>query len=74
MSSLHLYIRVYRRREQGEESQPTGATVRPHVRRAHFHHYWCGPNKERCEVRWVGPVFVNSKLEEKRPVTSHLTG
>lgn len=54
-------------------SNPTGATVKPHVRRAHFHHYWCGPGKSRCEVRWVGPVFVNSSVaeDERRTVTSH---
>jgi hypothetical protein len=58
--------------QRAQESQPTGTTVRPHVRRAHFHHYWCGPNKERCEVRWVGPIFVKSRIEDRgRPVTSH---
>lgn len=31
---------------------------RPHVRRAHWHHYWCGPHRERLEVRWLEPIFV----------------
>jgi len=59
------------RSEAGEA--PTGVTVKPHVRRAHFHSYWCGPGRERCEVRWLGPVFVNSSMaeDEHRTVTSH---
>jgi hypothetical protein len=59
--------------QQAVENVPTGATVKPHVRRAHFHSYWCGPGRERCEVRWLGPVFVNSSLaeDERRTVTSH---
>lgn len=35
-------------------------TKRPHVRRAHWHHYWTGPREgERSlVVRWVHPVLV----------------
>lgn len=31
---------------------------RPHVRRAHWHHYWCGEGRARLEVRWISPTFV----------------
>lgn len=42
-----------------------GSTKRPHVRRAHFHSYWCGSRTDpHLELRWVPPVFVNSKMEE----------
>ena len=42
-------------------------TVSPHVRRAHWQHYWTGKRKGRDDgrfgdelvVRWVPPVFVN---------------
>lgn len=38
-------------------------TVRPHVRAAHWHHYWTGPRSEpekrELVLRWVMPTFVN---------------
>ena len=39
----------------------SGGTVRPHVRRAHWHRFWVGPrNGERkLELRWLEPIFVN---------------
>ena len=36
----------------------TGRSVRPHVRRAHWHHYWVGEGRTRLEVRWIEPTFV----------------
>ena len=33
-------------------------TVRSHVRRAHWHHYWVGEGRTKLEVRWIEPVFV----------------
>ena len=33
-------------------------SVRPHVRRAHWHHYWVGEGRNRLEVRWIEPTFV----------------
>lgn len=34
--------------------------VRPHVRRAHYHHYWVGSGVYRkSELRWLPPIFVN---------------
>lgn len=35
-----------------------GLTVRPHVRRAHWHHYWVGKGRTTLEVRWIEPVLV----------------
>lgn len=38
---------------------PTGGlTVRPHVRRAHWHHYWTGKGRTTLEVRWIEPTLV----------------
>lgn len=38
---------------------PTGGyTVRPHVRRAHWHHYWTGEGRTTLEVRWIEPMLV----------------
>ena len=30
----------------------------PHFRCAHWQHYWVGPGRKICEVRWIEPVFV----------------
>jgi hypothetical protein len=35
------------------------ARPRPHVRRAHWHHYWVGPRgDQRLALRWLHPVLV----------------
>ena len=50
-------------------SSPTGRTVRPHVRRAHWHHVWIGPRddsqKRRLELKWWSPILVNFGDGEK---------
>lgn len=35
----------------------TGAKVRPHSRRGHWHHYWTGPRDgdRRLVLKWTGP-------------------
>lgn len=43
----------------GQTTGPRGdLTVRPHVRRAHWHHYWVGKGRTTLEVRWIEPVLV----------------
>ena len=36
----------------------TGSSKRPHVRRAHWHHYWTGAGRTTREVRWLEPMFI----------------
>ena len=68
-------------RIQGGHGQgtPTGRTVRPHLRRAHWHLYWTGegsrhdPARAIPVLRWLPPIPV--KLDEApepivRPVPS----
>ena len=32
----------------------------PHIRRAHWHSYWCGPKlSSHIELRWIAPTLVN---------------
>ncbi|EMO24671.1 hypothetical protein LEP1GSC170_1243 [Leptospira interrogans serovar Bataviae str. HAI135] len=32
----------------------------PHIRRAHWHHFWAGSNEERKLIlRWLPPIPVN---------------
>lgn len=52
----------------GGEGDETGRRVAPHLRRAHWHSYWCGSESRgdrRLELRWVPPVPVNADLSEK---------
>lgn len=52
----------------------SGRTVIPHLRRAHWHHYWTGPKsdpeKRELVVRWIHPVLVGGKetIPTVRPV------
>lgn len=68
-------LRAAEQHERDEPGDPTGRTVRAHVRRAHWHCYWVGPRSEkrpgeRLELRWVAPVAVGagSAVATVRPV------
>ena len=41
-----------------------GTSPRPHIRRAHWHHYWAGPGKTQLIVKWLEPVWVNGNSED----------
>lgn len=66
-------IRAADRKAASEGGEPTGRTVRPHVRRAHWHTYWTGPRGgERTPVvRWLSPVAVNTEVPERLPAVVH---
>ena len=65
-------LRSYKRAEsvRGEHQ---GGTVRPHMRRAHWHHYWTGPrNGERKLVlKWLAPTMVNVGSDGIESATGH---
>lgn len=50
------------------ERNPMGSSPkRPHIRRAHFHHFWTGKrggNERKLIVKWVSPMAINIKSEE----------
>lgn len=50
-------------KEAAEAGAPTGRTVHPHVRKAHYHHYWKGPRDgERTLIAHFLPsIQVNFK-------------
>lgn len=55
----------------------TGRTVRPHLRRAHWHTYWVGPRsdpeKRHPELRWLPPIPVNMRsIDELKPTIRHV--
>lgn len=52
-----------------EVSEPS-SHVRPHMRRAHWHHYWVGPKgNQRIELRWIAPTKVG--FDEIESATLH---
>lgn len=57
----------------------TGRTVRAHLRRAHWHHFWTGPrDAERTLVlHWVAPILVGAVddlVETRHRVTGYDRG
>ena len=51
---------------KSEPSAPTGRSVRPHLRRGHWHGFWTGPRKVDTEkqkfiLKWIPPIFVNGR-------------
>lgn len=49
-------------------------SVRPHVRAAHYHHYWTGPRADpaarQLVVHWIAPTFVGGSAGDA-PTTVH---
>ena len=50
-----------------EKSKPKGP-MRPHTRKAHWHHYWTGKGRKELVLRWIAPTVVG--LGE-HPATIH---
>ena len=52
------------RRRTGTTASGTGRGVEPHLRRAHWHHYWVGAAEEserHLELRWLNPTLVGGR-------------
>ena len=49
-----------------KNSATTDRTVRPHLRRAHWHGFWTGPRdgQRRFRYKWLSPIFVGDKNHE----------
>ena len=64
-------LREYKRR--ASSSQHLGGTVRPHMRRAHWHRFWTGPRdgERKLVLKWLAPIFVNPDSGDVG-VTAHL--
>lgn len=48
---------------------PGEGSVRPHLRRAHWHHYWVGQGRTRLELRWIHPVLVGGEQPGNNPAS-----
>ncbi len=65
-----------RRAYPANHAHSTGRTVAPHMRRAHWQHFWVGPRKSREDgkhgdelvVRWIPPIAVNGGEDEVETV------
>ncbi len=69
-------IRKYRNQntEQSEPSQTEAhASPRPHIRRAHWHHFWVGPknNDRKLVLHWLPPIPVRMDEEYEGPSVIH---
>ena len=70
--SVGEQIRVIRQRERvvakdtdedttdSSASSPRKYKNRPHVRRAHWHHYWVGEGRSKIVLRWINTTLVNA--------------
>ena len=56
-------------RETNEHQGGKHARPRGHVRRAHWHKYGTGHNRETYVVKWISPILVNLGKKNALPVT-----
>ena len=56
-----------------DESESTDISIerhnspRPHMRRAHWHHYWVGKGRTDLVLKWIEPVWVMGTSEDMIP-------
>lgn len=67
-------LRQWRADQRQASGQPTGRTVRPHIRRAHFHTYRVGPGRREARVRWLAPIPINVTGPATRPTVHPVKG
>lgn len=49
-------------------TDPTGRTVRPHMRRAHSHLYWTGEGRKQPRVRFLLPISIRGGRLVEEPL------
>jgi hypothetical protein len=67
-------IRRYRNQQVGGTGHAgTHESPRPHVRKAHWHHYWTGPKdgEHKLILHWLPPIPVNTDQEGDGPAVVH---
>ncbi|MEQ9075879.1 MAG: hypothetical protein RLP09_18625 [Sandaracinaceae bacterium] len=62
-TAYELGRRLQEAQEPDGESGDGKRTVRPHVRRAHWHTYWRGPRDgpRTRSLKWVSPLLINAR-------------
>lgn len=52
--------------EPKKNSNNTGTSKSPHIRKAHWHHYWIGKENEKSKIlKWLHPMFINLQKGKK---------
>lgn len=71
---LGASIRAYQRYQNLSEHSDSQRQVRPHMRRAHWHHYWTGPRvgPRKLVLKWIAPVLVGTDNAASLSATGHM--
>ena len=68
-------LRAHRARLDAEDAERAAGgavrTVRPHVRRAHFHTFRHGPGRSLAKVKWLPPIPINVDKPGDGKPTAH---
>lgn len=51
-----------------------GASKRPHIRRAHWHHFWTGERNSpdrKLVIKWLSPIAINAQNDTDLPAVIH---
>lgn len=68
-------IRKYRNQEWQGGQDSMHARPRPHIRKAHYHHFWTGPKdgERKLILRWLPPipVGIGTDAEGEMPAVIH---
>lgn len=65
------------RRSEGRAEGRTHASPVPHIRRAHWHHFWTGAKaseERKLVLKWIPPVFVGGSDAEATPTLHKVKG
>lgn len=57
-----LSANAHQHTQSAESEKPSGRTLRPHLRRAHWHGYRVGPGRREWKVIWLPPIPVNMDI------------
>ena len=54
---------------ESSENHSSGITIRPHIRRGHWQHYWRGPRDGEREriLKWKSPIVVKGDMGDDLP-------
>ena len=46
--------------EKEPKNHSKGTSKSPHIRKAHWHHYWVGKDNNKSKIlKWLHPMFIN---------------
>lgn len=68
-------VHLSRDESQIKEEEMTRNSPRPHIRRAHWHHYWIGsqttPEERKLILKWLPPIPIGIREADEMPVVIH---